>query len=71
MAEFQPVYVLNAVVFAVLGIVLFVLAFVIIDKATPYGLWKEIVEEHNVALAITVGAMAIAIAQIIAASVHG
>lgn len=70
MAEFQPVYVLNAVVFAVLGIVLFVLAFVIIDKATPYGLWKEIVEEQNTALAVLLGAMSIGLCIIIAAAVH-
>ena len=34
-----------ALVFAVIGIVVFVAAIVIIDKMTPYHLWKEIVEE--------------------------
>ena len=56
MTEFHPVTA-NALVFAVLGIVIFVVAFAIIDKMTPYALWKEIVEEKNVALAILVGAM--------------
>lgn len=62
--------VLNAVVYALLGIVIFVLAFVIIDKATPYHLWNEIVQEKNVALAVLIGAMSIGMCIIIAAAVH-
>ena len=37
---------INAAMFAALGIVIFVVAFVVIDKMTPYALWKEIVEEN-------------------------
>jgi putative membrane protein len=59
-----------AFVFAFLGIFVFVLAFLIMDKATPYHLWKEIVQEHNMALAILVGAMSIGICIIIAAAIH-
>jgi len=62
--------VLNAVVYAALGIAIFVLAFVIIDKATPYHLWNEIVREKNVALAVLIGAMSIGMCIIIAAAVH-
>jgi putative membrane protein len=60
----------NAAVFAAIGIILFVMAFVVMDKITPYHLWKEIVHEHNMALAILVGAMSIGICIIIAAAVH-
>jgi uncharacterized membrane protein YjfL (UPF0719 family) len=59
-----------AIVFALIGIVVFVGAFVIIDKITPYDLWKEIVVEKNLALAVLVGAMSIGICIIIAAAVH-
>jgi uncharacterized membrane protein YjfL (UPF0719 family) len=59
-----------ALVFALIGIVVFVGAFVVIDKMTPYDLWKEIVEEKNLALAVLVGAMSIGICIIIAAAVH-
>ena len=59
-----------ALVFALIGIVVFVGAFVIIDKLTPYDLWKEIVEEKNLALAVLVGAMSIGLCIIIAAAVH-
>ena len=41
-----------------------------IDAITPYHLWKELVEEKNVALAIVVGAIAISIAIIVSAAIH-
>lgn len=70
MEEFHPGYILNAIVYAALGILIFVLAFALIDRLTPYHLWNEIVHEHNTALAILVGAMSIGICVIIAAAVH-
>lgn len=62
--------VVSAVVFAFLGIAVFTVAFLVMDKVTPYHLWKEIVQEHNTALAILVGAMSIGVSIIIAAAVH-
>jgi putative membrane protein len=62
--------VVNAVVYAALGIFVFAAAFFIIDKVTPYNLWKEIVQEHNIALAILLGTMSIGICIIIASAVH-
>ena len=61
---------LNALIFAVLGIVIFAFAFWVIDKMTPYHLWREVVEDKNVALAILVGAVALGMCIIIAAAVH-
>jgi len=41
------------------------------DKLTPFIIcWKEIVQEHNMALAILVGAMSLGICIIIAAAIH-
>jgi putative membrane protein len=60
----------NALIYSVLGILIFVVTFVLIDKLTPYHLWKEIVEDKNVALAVLVGAMSIGMCIIIAAAVH-
>lgn len=62
--------VVNAIVYAGIGIVIFAGAFLIIDKVTPYNLWKEIVQEHNTALAILLGAMSLGICVIIASAVH-
>jgi uncharacterized membrane protein YjfL (UPF0719 family) len=66
----QLTNVVNAIVYAGIGIVVFGLAFVVIDKFTPYNLWKEIVQEHNTALAILLGAMSLGVCVIIAAAVH-
>jgi putative membrane protein len=62
--------VVNAVVFAFIGIFVFAVFFVVLDKLTPYHLWKEIVQEHNTALAILVGALSIGICIVIASAVH-
>jgi len=62
--------IVNALIYAVLGIVIFAVAFVLIDKLTPYHLWKEIVDDKNVALAILIGALSIGMCIIIAAAVH-
>jgi putative membrane protein len=70
MSDFHPGYLLNAIVYSILGILIFSLAFVLIDKMTPYDLWKEICENRNVALAIMVGAMSIGVCIIIASAVH-
>jgi uncharacterized membrane protein YjfL (UPF0719 family) len=61
----------GSLLFALMGVLVFWVCFVIIDKLTPYDLWKEIVEKQNVALAMVVGAMCIAIGLIVSAAVHG
>ena len=59
-----------AVLFASIGVVLFVVAFMVFDKLTPGSLWKELIEDQNTALGVLMGAVAIALAIIIAAAVH-
>jgi putative membrane protein len=59
-----------ALVFALLGIVLFVIGFMIFDKLTPGSLWKELLEDENVALGNLMAGIAIALAIIIAAAIH-
>ena len=70
MTEFNPLFALNAIVFALIGIVIFIGTFVVLDKMTPYHLWKEIVENKNLALAVLLGSMSIGLCMIIAAAVH-
>ncbi len=64
-------WVVNAFIFSLLGISVFWVAFILIDKITPYDLWGEIVKEKNQALATVVAAMCLGIAIIVAAAVHG
>ena len=67
----KPAVFFGSLLFALLGVAVFWLCFVIIDRLTPYDLWAEIIEKKNVALAIVVGSTAIAIGLIVAAAVHG
>jgi len=60
----------SATVFAFLGILVFVVTFAVVDKLTPYDLWKEIVENKNTAVAILVGAVSLGICIIIASAIH-
>jgi uncharacterized membrane protein YjfL (UPF0719 family) len=63
--------ILNTLLYAGLGILVFVLGFVILDLLTPGKLWEEIRTKQNVAVAQFAGAVAIALAIIVAAAVHG
>ncbi|MBS0443487.1 DUF350 domain-containing protein [Piscinibacter sp.] len=67
----KPAVFFGSLLYAVIGVGVFWISFVIVDKLTPYDLWEEIVEKKNVALAIVVGATAIAIGLIVAAAIHG
>jgi putative membrane protein len=60
-----------SVVYSVLGIVILVISFYLFNKLTPGTLRREIVEEHNTALAIIAAAFMLAVALIISAAIHG
>lgn len=67
----KPAVIIGSILYALIGVVIFWISFVIVDKITPYDLWEEIVGKKNVALAIVVGSTAIAIGLIVSAAVHG
>ena len=66
----KPGVVLGSLVYALIGVVIFWVCFLIIDKITPYDLWGEIVEKQNVALGLVVAAMCLGISIIVAAAIH-
>ncbi|WP_310343503.1 DUF350 domain-containing protein [Rhodoferax saidenbachensis] len=66
----KPDVVLGSVLYAVMGVLIFWISFLIIDKITPYNLWLEIVEKQNKALALVVAAMSLGICIIVAAAIH-
>ncbi|MBT0570360.1 DUF350 domain-containing protein [Curvibacter sp. CHRR-16] len=70
MQWFHPDVLLGSLLYAVMGVLLFWLCFILIDKLTPYNLWLEIVEKQNQALALVVAAMALGICIIVAAAIH-
>lgn len=62
--------IVGAIVYSLIGLGIFGLGFVVLDRVTPYQLWKEIIEEQNTALAIVIGAISIGICMIIASAIH-
>ena len=64
-------YLISSTVYALLGIVILLISFIIIEKISPQNLWKEIVEKQNIALSILAAGFMIAVAMIISAAVHG
>ena len=62
---------LNTLIYAGVGIVVFVVGFIILDLLTPGKLWEEIEQKQNNAVAIFAGAIALGLALIVAAAIHG
>ncbi|MFM2376749.1 MAG: hypothetical protein RLZZ165_1846 [Bacteroidota bacterium] len=60
----------NATVFSVVGIVIFIVAAFVFEWVTPFKLWKEIVDNKNIAVAVVAGCVFLGLA-IIVASAHG
>jgi uncharacterized membrane protein YjfL (UPF0719 family) len=63
--------VLLALLWAFIGVFVFAVSFVVVDKLTPYDLWRELCETRNTALGLVVGMSALGICIIIAAAIHG
>ncbi|HUN94239.1 MAG TPA: DUF350 domain-containing protein [Burkholderiaceae bacterium] len=74
MAELEwlkPGVIAGSIVYALLGVAVFWLSFLVVDLLTPYKLWDEIVRKRNLALAIVVAAMCIAIGLIVSSAIRG
>jgi uncharacterized membrane protein YjfL (UPF0719 family) len=61
----------NSIAFSVLGMGIFGAGFWVFDRLMPGQLFKEIIEEHNTALAVLMGSIAIGISLIIGFAIHG
>jgi uncharacterized membrane protein YjfL (UPF0719 family) len=70
MRGFQWAAFLNASIYAVLGVVIYAVSFVVLDKLTPFDWRREIIEEKNMALALLLGLATLGISIIVAAAVH-
>jgi putative membrane protein len=66
----KPAALVGSLVYSILGVIMVVVTFIIVDKMTPYDLWKELIEQRNQPLATVVAAFVIGIAIIVAAAIH-
>ncbi len=62
---------LATIVYALLGMGIFGLGFLIIRWVTPFSLRKEIEEDQNTALAIVIASVILGLSVIVAAAIHG
>jgi hypothetical protein len=62
---------LEAIVYSILGLIVLLIGFKVLDFVTPFSLNKEIAEDDNTAAGVMVAGMMIALGIIIAASIHG
>jgi len=62
--------VFDSVLYSVLGCVVLLGSFWVIEKVLPFSIAKEIAEDQNVGLGIILGAFVIGISIIIAAAIH-
>lgn len=71
MEYLKPAAIIGSILYSVIGIFLVIIGFVVVDRITPYDLWKELIESRNQALATVVAAFCLSIAVIVAAAIHG
>lgn len=66
----KPAALVGTVVYSVIGVVIMFVSFIVIDKLTPYDLWKELCENRNQPVATLAAAIFIGVSIIIAAAIH-
>ncbi|WP_126245490.1 DUF350 domain-containing protein [Chitinophaga rhizosphaerae] len=67
----QLKYIVASVVYSLIGVIILIVSFWIIEKITPENTWKELVEHKNMAIAVVFAAYIIAIGLIISSAIHG
>lgn len=67
----QLKYIVASIVYSIIGILILVISFWVIEKITPENTWKELVQNKNMAIAVVFAAYILAIAIIISSAIHG
>lgn len=61
---------MGTIIYSILGVIIFILAYALITKLSPFSVKKEISEDHNVALGVIIGSVIIGLAIIIASAIQ-
>lgn len=64
-------HITQVVIYVLVGLGLFGLAFLVVQKVVPFSIRKEIEDDQNVALGVVLGSIFISIAIILAAAIRG
>ncbi len=71
LGELRMEQVIGTIFYGLLGIGLFLVAYVVIEKICPFSVKKEISEDQNISLGIIIGSVMIGLSIIIAAAIKG
>jgi len=71
MSILNPQYILGSVLYSAIGVVIFLVAYKIMERFLPFNVDKELAEDQNTAVGIVVGSVMIGLAVIIASAIHG
>jgi putative membrane protein len=63
--------VVDSILYSILGTVVLLAAFALIERVLPFSLRKEVAEDQNVALGIILGAFILGVSLIISAAIRG
>ena len=69
-AELSAGPILSTVVYSIIGLIIYMVAFWLICKISPFSVRKEIEIDQNTSLGIIIGAVMIGLSIIIASSMH-
>jgi uncharacterized membrane protein YjfL (UPF0719 family) len=61
---------LASVAYSAIGILIFIVAYKLMERVLPFDLDKELAEDQNTAVGILIGSIMIGLAIIIAAAIH-
>lgn len=67
--ETQQGHMVASVVYALIGVAIFTLAFILMEKIAPFSLRKELAEDDNVAVGVVLGSIVIGLSIIIASAI--
>jgi len=71
LGELRVEQIMGTVFYGILGIGIFLIAYIGIEKVCPFSVKKEISEDQNIALGIIIGSVMIGLSIIISAAIHG
>ena len=63
-------YILSTIIYSMLGLVLFILSLIVIEKITKFSITDKVVNEGNIAVSIVIGSIMIAMGIIISSAIH-
>lgn len=67
--ESQVGHMVASVVYSLIGIAIFALAFLLMEKIAPFSLRKELAEDDNIAVGVLLGSVVIGLSIIIASAI--